>query len=180
MIKFLVEAGANVTVVDRDGCTPLHYLCEAEHYEMVRYLLPLAKNCKDVRNRYGKRPADMAPSQEVRRIIRNFSEHRKSQPRMTSNERREIDQFDRGSKSPVNRRLTSNTAQNTSLSGGKAGGHIYIHSVNNSAGLKQMFSRLNTSNKRPSEGGVTPILQERKPSSTFGVAKPSMSKTQSS
>jgi uncharacterized protein len=28
IIKMLIARGASTTVVDRDGCTPLHYLCE--------------------------------------------------------------------------------------------------------------------------------------------------------
>lgn len=40
-IKYLLDKGASTTVVDRDGCTPLHYLCEGQNYEMVKLLIPL-------------------------------------------------------------------------------------------------------------------------------------------
>jgi ankyrin repeat protein len=35
VIRYLIEKGANTSVVDRDGCTPLHYLCESENYQMI-------------------------------------------------------------------------------------------------------------------------------------------------
>lgn len=53
MIKFLLDKGVNTSVVDKDGYTPLHYLCEAENTEMIKLLLPLSKGSKDVRNRFG-------------------------------------------------------------------------------------------------------------------------------
>jgi ankyrin repeat protein len=43
LIRYLLDQGANPTVVDRDGYTPLHYLCEIENYEMIKLILPLCK-----------------------------------------------------------------------------------------------------------------------------------------
>lgn len=70
IIKYLIENGASTSVVDRDGCTPLHYLCESENFEMIKLLLPLSKGCKDVRNRFGKKPADLITSSEMKRMMR--------------------------------------------------------------------------------------------------------------
>ena len=43
LIRYLLDKGANPTVVDRDGYTPLHYLCEIENYEMIKLILPYCK-----------------------------------------------------------------------------------------------------------------------------------------
>lgn len=73
IIKYLLSKGANPSVVDRDGCTPLHYLCECENIEMVKLVLPLSPGSKDVRNRFGKKPADLLSSETLRKIVRQFS-----------------------------------------------------------------------------------------------------------
>lgn len=52
-------------MVDRDGCTPLHYLCEAENIEMIKILVPLCPGVKDVRNRFGRKPGDMATNKAI-------------------------------------------------------------------------------------------------------------------
>lgn len=70
IIQFLMSKGANTSVVDRDGCTPLHYLCETDNLELIKLLLPACKGCKDVRNRHGKKPVDLVTSDEVKRFIR--------------------------------------------------------------------------------------------------------------
>jgi ankyrin repeat protein len=41
LISYLLEKGASATVVDRDGCTPLHFLCESENIQIITALLPL-------------------------------------------------------------------------------------------------------------------------------------------
>jgi ankyrin repeat protein len=69
-IKYLLEKGASTTVVDRDGCTPLHYLCESQNYEMVKLLIPLCQVSKDVRNRFGKKPADLVCDKDIKRLLR--------------------------------------------------------------------------------------------------------------
>ena len=40
IIKYLIKEGASTTVVDRDGCTPLHYLCETQNKELIKFVLP--------------------------------------------------------------------------------------------------------------------------------------------
>ncbi len=81
LIKYLIENGANTQVVDRDGCSPLHYLCETENHEMIHYLLPLASASKDVRNRFGKKPADLVKDKDIKKLLRNFNSRRESQVR---------------------------------------------------------------------------------------------------
>ena len=73
LLDYLLAHGANPSVVDRDGCTPLHYLCETQNYDMVKKLLPVCAASKDVRNRFGKKPADLVKDAEVKRMLRNFS-----------------------------------------------------------------------------------------------------------
>lgn len=73
IIKYLIEKGASTSVVDRDGCTPLHYLCESENFEMIKFILPLCKGSKDVRNRFGKKPADLINNSEMKRMMRQCS-----------------------------------------------------------------------------------------------------------
>jgi ankyrin repeat protein len=63
-------------VVDRDGCTPLHYLCECENLEMIQLILPLSPGSKDVRNRFGKKPADLLSNNGLKKIIRQFNSRR--------------------------------------------------------------------------------------------------------
>ena len=70
VIKYLIDKGASTSVVDRDGCTPLHYLCENENIEMIKLLLPLCKGCKDVRNRFGKKPVDMLSNSDMKKTLR--------------------------------------------------------------------------------------------------------------
>lgn len=78
-IRYLIEKGACATVVDRDGYTPLHYLCENENYEMIKLILPYCKQAKDVRNRFGKKPTDMiGNNKEIKKLIRNMSQGRNS------------------------------------------------------------------------------------------------------
>ena len=69
----MLSKGSNPSVVDRDGCTPLHYLCECENVEMIKYLLPLSPGSKDVRNRFGKKPADLLSSEVLRKAIRAYT-----------------------------------------------------------------------------------------------------------
>jgi len=45
---------------------------------MIRYLLPLASSSKDVRNRFGKKPADLVKDKEIKKMLRNFSQRRDS------------------------------------------------------------------------------------------------------
>lgn len=59
--------------MDRDGCTPLHYLCEADNEEMIKQLIPLCPSSKDVRNRYGRKPADMGKNKLLAKLIRDVS-----------------------------------------------------------------------------------------------------------
>lgn len=86
-MNFLLEHGANPQAVDREGCTPLHYLCETQNYEMVRKLLPVCAASKDVRNRFGKKPADLVRDAEVKRMLRAFSTKRNSRVSSQSRER---------------------------------------------------------------------------------------------
>jgi len=72
----LLFKGANPSVVDRDGCTPLHYLCENENVEMINLVLPLSAGSKDVRNRFGKKPADLLTSETLRKVVRQFNSKR--------------------------------------------------------------------------------------------------------
>ena len=74
-------------MVDRDGCTPMHYLCETQNYDMVKRLLPVCAASKDVRNRFGKKPADLVKDAEVKRTLRNFSSRLNSQRQSQSRER---------------------------------------------------------------------------------------------
>lgn len=78
IIKYLLERGVSPHVVDRDGCTPLHYLCETENHEMVKFLLPLSGPSRDVRNRFGKKPVDLIQDKEMKRLLRNYSQRRDS------------------------------------------------------------------------------------------------------
>ena len=57
-------------MVDRDGCTPLHYLCESENLEMIKLVLPLSSGSKDVRNRFGKKPFDLLTDKNLQKIIK--------------------------------------------------------------------------------------------------------------
>jgi ankyrin repeat protein len=76
LIKFMILKGANGASVDRDGSTPLHYLCETENLDMVRYLLPLSDGSKDIRNRFGKKPVDLIQDNEMKKLIRNYKVRR--------------------------------------------------------------------------------------------------------
>ncbi|CDW89321.1 protein kinase domain containing protein [Stylonychia lemnae] len=78
IIRYLLDHSASPHVVDRDGCTPLHYLCETENHEMVKVLLPICGASKDVRNRFGKKPADLIQDREFKKVLRNFSTRRES------------------------------------------------------------------------------------------------------
>jgi hypothetical protein len=60
-------------VVDRDGCTPLHYLCESECHEMIKLILPISHGAKEVRNRFGLKPFDMIKDKEFKKDIRTLS-----------------------------------------------------------------------------------------------------------
>lgn len=42
-IKYLIQKNASACVVDRDGCTPLHYLCELNHLDLITLVLPLSQ-----------------------------------------------------------------------------------------------------------------------------------------
>ena len=68
-IKYLISKGCCTTVVDRDGCTPLHYLCETQNKEMIKYVLPYSSACKDVRNKFGKKPSDLVCDQELKKLM---------------------------------------------------------------------------------------------------------------
>lgn len=70
IIKYLISKGACTTVVDRDGCTPLHYLCETQNKEMIKYVLPFSSACKDVRNKFGKKPSDLVCDQELKKLMK--------------------------------------------------------------------------------------------------------------
>jgi ankyrin repeat protein len=72
LIRYLLDNGASVSVVDRDGSTPLHYLCETENHEMIKEILPLCKGSgvRDVRNRFGKKPADLVQDKEMKKLLR--------------------------------------------------------------------------------------------------------------
>mmetsp|Transcript_30356 Transcript_30356/g.29696 ORF Transcript_30356/g.29696 Transcript_30356/m.29696 type:complete len:154 (+) Transcript_30356:1438-1899(+) len=76
MIEYLIKKGVNPSVVDRDGCTPLHYLCENENIDMIKMLLPLSGGSNDVRNRFGKKPVDMIASASLKKLVRQFSKRR--------------------------------------------------------------------------------------------------------
>lgn len=59
VVKYLLGKGANASAVDRDGNTPLHYLCESENIDMIMHVLPHCQGSKDVRNKQGKKPFDL-------------------------------------------------------------------------------------------------------------------------
>jgi ankyrin repeat protein len=78
LIRYLLDHKCNTAAVDRDGCTPLHYLCETENHEMIKLLLPLSLGSKDVRNRFGKKPVDLVKDMEMKKLLRNYSSRRQS------------------------------------------------------------------------------------------------------
>ena len=80
IIKMLIARGASTTVVDRDGCTPLHYLCENQNIEMIKMLLPLCQMSMDVRNRFGKKPIDLVCDRDIKKLLKRET----SQTRRTS------------------------------------------------------------------------------------------------
>ena len=69
-MKYLLDNGATTNMIDRNGNTPLHYLCEGENIELIKRFLPQLKSCKDTRNRFGKRPTDLVTNPEVKKMFR--------------------------------------------------------------------------------------------------------------
>jgi len=66
---YLLDHDANPLVVDRDGSTPLHYLCETQNHEMIKLVMPKCGASKHLRNRFGKKPLDYITDKEVKRTL---------------------------------------------------------------------------------------------------------------
>ena len=78
LILYLLSRGASPCVVDRDGSTPLHYLCETGNLEMIKAVLPLAEGTGEVRNRFGLKPVELIRDKAVRREVGKETASRKS------------------------------------------------------------------------------------------------------
>jgi ankyrin repeat protein len=90
VIKYLIDKGASPCVVDRDGCTPLHYLCEGENHDMIQFIMPLSGGARDVRNRFGLKPVDLIKDKTFKRTLRRFSSKRDSSSHSTSKSKTRI------------------------------------------------------------------------------------------
>jgi len=68
-VRYLVEQGVAVNTPDNEGMTPLHWAASEDQTEVVRFLV---KNGADpfLRNKAGKRPADLCQTRQVRTILR--------------------------------------------------------------------------------------------------------------
>lgn len=55
--------------------------------EMIKLLLPLCKGCKDVRNKFGKKPADLLNSSDIKKVIRQSTSRKRDDCRSKSKEK---------------------------------------------------------------------------------------------
>ena len=65
-LKFLVEAGADLTAEDQEGWNSLHVAAAMDDLEAARYILQCcSENVAQMNNREGERPIDLAESVEM-------------------------------------------------------------------------------------------------------------------
>ena len=65
-LKFLVEAGADLTAQDQEGWNALHVAAAMDDLEAARYILQrCSENVSQLSNREGERPVDLAESVEM-------------------------------------------------------------------------------------------------------------------
>ncbi|XP_068733040.1 ankyrin repeat domain-containing protein 39-like isoform X2 [Montipora capricornis] len=62
VMKILIKHGADARICDSDGQTALHKAAEKMQKDVVRILLDLDAGLREVKDRHGRIPADVAPS----------------------------------------------------------------------------------------------------------------------
>ncbi|XP_068686584.1 ankyrin repeat domain-containing protein 39-like isoform X2 [Montipora foliosa] len=62
VMKILIKHGADARICDSDGQTALHKAAEKMQKDVVRILLDLDSGLREVKDRHGRIPADVAPS----------------------------------------------------------------------------------------------------------------------
>ena len=69
--KLLIENGALINIQDNERNTPIHLCVMGGHIELLKYLLDKFPQA-DGKNIYGKTPIDIANSEEVKNILREY------------------------------------------------------------------------------------------------------------
>lgn len=64
VVKLLIKYGADPRLSDSDGQTPLHKAAQKAHKEAVELLLDLDSSLVKVKDKNGRKPADLVPSHE--------------------------------------------------------------------------------------------------------------------
>lgn len=75
--KYLIENGANISIKNKYGNTPLHVACHMGNMHLVKLIFKYSiKNglCIDVKteNNEGKTPADMTDQEEIKNLVSNW------------------------------------------------------------------------------------------------------------
>lgn len=58
LVHYLLNQGADVNSIDKEGNTPLHYACTCDHSDIVRALLSYSPD-HSIENEDGERAVDM-------------------------------------------------------------------------------------------------------------------------
>lgn len=68
IISFLMESGADLTLVDDEGATALHKAAQEGQIATVKLLLGLGAK-RDTQDSKGRTPKDVAKSEEVKQLL---------------------------------------------------------------------------------------------------------------
>jgi len=65
VVRLLIKYGADLRLLDSDGQTPLHKAAQKMQKEVVRLLIGLDSSLTKVKDKNGRIPADVVPSNEM-------------------------------------------------------------------------------------------------------------------
>lgn len=70
ILKFLMEKGCDLELKNEDGFTALHWAAYVGNLDSVKTLIDKGADMK-AKNSEGKKPADLAETQEVKKFIKD-------------------------------------------------------------------------------------------------------------
>jgi ankyrin repeat protein len=76
ILKFLMEKGCDLEAKNEDGFTALHWAAYVGNLDSCKTLIEKGANLK-AKNSEGKKPADLAETQEVKKFIKDAIEKQK-------------------------------------------------------------------------------------------------------